>query len=51
MGNREHTDETKHQYWIDKELSKKFDLKLKNEGYKNRSDWYREQVRMFINKK
>lgn len=51
MSDKEHSNEIKHQYWIDEKLSKKFDEKLKIAGYKNRSDWYREQVRRFLEKK
>lgn len=51
MSDKNHTNETKHQFWIDEKLSKKLDEKLKISGYKNRSEWYREQIRKFLEKK
>lgn len=51
MSDKNHTNEIKHQYWIDEEMSKKLEKKLENLGYKNRSEWYREQVRKTLEKK
>lgn len=50
MSDRMHTNEVKHQYWIEDKISEKLDEKIKNTGYKNRSEWYREQIRRFLEK-
>lgn len=49
MSNQKHNEEVKLNFWIDKNLLKNFDLAYKINGYKNRADWFREQIRREIN--
>ncbi|MFR8116918.1 MAG: hypothetical protein ACLVAK_07950 [Clostridia bacterium] len=48
MENKNHNEEVRHQYWINKKISKKFDIALKHEGYTSRVEWYREQIRNLV---
>jgi len=48
MSDKNHTNESKLTFWIDNSLLARFDEALKKMGYKNRAEWFRENVRDII---
>ena len=48
MSDKNHANEAKILFWLDKELVSKLDEALKKMGYKSRAEWFRENVRDII---
>jgi metal-responsive CopG/Arc/MetJ family transcriptional regulator len=48
MSDNKHTGESKITFWLDDNLIVKFDEAIKEAGYKNRAEWFREGVRDVI---